>query len=111
MPSFARRRLSALWFVSGGFAQRSTARLAALWFVSGGFAQRSTARLSRPLAPLAALCLLVSAGPVCACSDRASVWDWDRCWLSLPRWLLLAAVGAGWWFLCFHRLFPALLSP
>ena len=63
------------------------------------------------LLPLVALFLLVSAGPAGACSDRASVWDWDRCWLSLPRWLLLAAAGAGWWFLCFHRLFPALLSP
>jgi hypothetical protein len=60
---------------------------------------------------LAVLVLLLAAAPVCACSDRVSLWDWDYCWLSVPRWLLLAGAGAAWWFLCFHRLFPALLSP
>src|SRR6266542_327957 len=61
--------------------------------------------------PLAILALLLTAAPAWACSDRVSLWDWDYCWLSVPRWLLLGGAGAAWWFLCFHRLFPALLSP
>jgi hypothetical protein len=62
-------------------------------------------------AMLACAVVLLSAGEAWACSDRGSVWDWDRCWLSVPRWLLLAAACAGWWFVCFHRLFPRLLDP
>jgi hypothetical protein len=62
----------------------------------------------------AALALLtgsLTAAPLWACSDRASVWDWDRCWVSLTRWLLLLGAGGGAWFVCFHRLFPFWLSP
>ena len=62
----------------------------------------------------AALALFVwplAAAPLWACSAHSSVWDWDRCWVSLPRWLLLAAAASGWWFLCFHRLFPFWLAP
>ena len=47
-------------------------------------------------ATLALTLLPVAAGPLWACSNHSSVWDWDRCWVSLPRWLLLAAAGAGW---------------
>jgi hypothetical protein len=53
----------------------------------------------------------LTAMPVWACSDRSSVWDWDRCWVSLTRWLLLGVIAAGWWFVCFHRLFPLMLAP
>jgi hypothetical protein len=53
----------------------------------------------------------LAAGPLWACSTHSSVWDWDRCWVSLPRWLLFAAASSGWWFLCFHRLFPFWLAP
>jgi hypothetical protein len=53
----------------------------------------------------------LAAAPLGACSNHGSVWDWDRCWISVPRWLLLALAGGGWWFLCFHRLFPFWLAP
>src|SRR5260370_4034097 len=53
----------------------------------------------------------LAAAPLWACSTHSSVWDWDRCWISLPRWLLLAAAGSGWWVPCFHRLFPFSLAP
>ncbi len=53
----------------------------------------------------------LAAGPLAACSTHGSVWDWDRCWLSVPRWLLWALAGGGYWFLCFHRLFPHWLAP
>jgi hypothetical protein len=53
----------------------------------------------------------MAAAPACACDSRGSIWDWEYCWLSVPRWLVLAGAGAAWWFLCFHRLFPALLAP
>jgi hypothetical protein len=60
---------------------------------------------------LAGLALLLSAAPAWACTDRASVWEWERCWLCLPRLLLFVGAAAGWWFLCFHRLFPLWLAP
>jgi hypothetical protein len=67
-----------------------------------------------PLLVYSALALALwplAAAPLAACSTHSSVWDWDRCWISVPRWLLLGLAGAGWWFLCFHRLFPLWLAP
>ncbi len=55
--------------------------------------------------------LLALTDPAWGCSERSTVWHWDHCWLSVPRWLVLAAACAGWWYLCFHRLFPWLLAP
>ena len=74
---------------------------------------RRPGRLPRPplCGLLAVLAWALTAGPLWACTDRASVWDWDRCWVSLTRWLVLLGLGSGWWFLCFHRLFPLWLAP
>ncbi len=62
---------------------------------------------------LAVALVPLAATPVWACRDGSSVslWEWERCWVSLTRWLLLAALAGGWWFVCFHRLFPLLLAP
>ncbi len=60
---------------------------------------------------LSGLCLLAMAAPAWACQDRSSVWEWERCWFSVPRLFLFAAAASGWWFLCFHRLFPVFLAP
>lgn len=60
--------------------------------------------------PTALALVLTLAGPAWGCSERSTVWHWDHCWLSVPRWLVLIAVSAGWWYLCFHRLFPWLLA-
>jgi hypothetical protein len=74
---------------------------------------RRPGRPPRPLlcGLLAVLAWLLTASPLWACTDRASVWDWDRCWVSLTRWLVLLGLASGWWFLCFHRLFPYWLAP
>lgn len=62
--------------------------------------------------PLLALgWLLFTAAPALACSERGTVWEWDRCWVSVPRWLLMLSAGSAWWFVCFHRLFPRMLAP
>jgi hypothetical protein len=60
---------------------------------------------------LPAVVLLTVTGPVFAGSDTASIWSWERSWLSVPRLAATVGLAACCWYLCFHLLFPAMLSP